>query len=120
MTQRTVLVRNETRDRILAESAEVADSSAKRKKGLLGRNTFVRGEGLWIVPCEGVHTWGMKFPIDVLYLDKKSRIRKVLRAMMPWRLSVCLSAHSVLELPAAVIEETGTQPGDQLDLSWVL
>jgi uncharacterized protein len=73
------------------------------------------GQGLWIVPCEAVHTCGMKFPIDVLYLDRKKRVRKLRRAMVPWRFSVCFLAHSVLELPAGVIEQTGTERGDQLD-----
>jgi hypothetical protein len=112
-----MLVRNETRNRVLADSAEVADSGATRRKGLLGRDRLPDGHGLWIVPCESVHTWGMRFPIDVLYLDRKQRVRKLRRAMVPWRVSMCLLAHSVLELPAGVIEQTGTQPGDQLDLS---
>lgn len=111
-----MLVRNETRNRVLAESAEVADTSAKRQKGLLGRDRLDAGQGLWIVPCESVHTWFMRFPIDVLYLDRKKKVRKLRKAMRPWRVSMCLLAHSVLELPAGVIEQTGTQKGDQLDL----
>jgi uncharacterized membrane protein (UPF0127 family) len=57
----------------------------------------------------------MRFAIDVLYLDRKKRVRKVRKAMVPWRFSLCLLAHSVLELPAGVIQDTGTEPGDQLD-----
>ena len=111
-----MLVQNETRHSVLAELADVADTSAKRRKGLLGRDSLPTGHGLWIVPCESVHTCGMRFPIDVLYLDRKKRVRKLRRAMPPWRLSLCLSAHSVLELPAGTIEQTKTQPGDQLVL----
>ncbi|HEX4807461.1 MAG TPA: DUF192 domain-containing protein, partial [Bryobacteraceae bacterium] len=106
-----------TRNSILAESADVADTSAKRRRGLLGLQSLPSGGGLWIVPCESVHTWGMRFPIDVLYLDRKKKVRKVRKAMGPWRLSMCLLAHSVIELPAGVIELSGTLPGDQLDLS---
>jgi uncharacterized protein len=113
---RRMLVQNETRHSVLAELADVADTSAKRRKGLLGRDSLPTGHGLWIVPCESVHTYGMRFPIDVLYLDRKKRVRKLRRAMLPWRLSLCLSAHSVLELPAGTIEQTKTQPGDQLVL----
>ncbi len=109
-----MLVRNETRNSLLADSADVADSSAKRQKGLLGRDSLPTGYGLWIVPCEAVHTCGMRFPIDVIYLDRKKRVRKLRRAMVPWRLSMCVLAHSVLELPAGVIQQTGTQTGDQL------
>jgi uncharacterized protein len=113
----TMLVRNETRNTVLADAAEIADTSAKRCRGLLGRDHLPHGQALWIVPCEGVHTWAMKFPIDILYLDRKNRVRKVRKVMKPWRLSLCLLAHSVLELPAGIIEQTGTQPGDQLNLS---
>ena len=112
-----MLVRNETRNRVLADSADIADTSAKRRKGLLGRDSLPNGQALWIVPCESVHTCGMRFPIDVLYLDRKKRVRKLRRVMIPWRFSMCLFAHSVLELPAGIIEQTGTQAGDQLDLS---
>ena len=109
-----MLIRNETRNSVLADAAEVADTSATRRHGLLGRDRLPDGHGLWIVPCESVHTCFMKFPIDVVYLDRKQRVRKVSRAVPPWRLSMCLLAHSVLELPAGVIDESGTQPGDQL------
>ena len=115
-----MLVRNQTRDSVLADSADIADSSAKRQKGLLGRDSLPPGHGLWIVPCEAVHTCGMRFPIDVLYLDRKKRVRKLRRAMVPWRLSMCVFAHSVLELPAGVIQQTGTQTGDQLDFVRVI
>lgn len=109
-----IRVRNETRDSLLAESVEVADTSAKRRKGLLGRDTLGRGEGLWIVPCEAIHTCGMRFPIDVLYLDQRRKVRKSCKAVAPWRLSLCLFAHSVLELPAGTIEQSSTRKGDQL------
>lgn len=109
-------MRNSTRNSVLAECADVADTSAKRQKGLLGRDSLSAGLGLWIIPCEAVHTCGMRFPIDVLYLDRKKRVRKLRSAMVPWRFSICLLAHSVLELPAGVIEQTGTQRGDQLNL----
>lgn len=71
---------------------------------------------MWIVPCESVHTFFMKFPIDLVYLDKKRRVLKVRPAVPAWRLSACLRAHSILELPAGTIERTGTAPGDQLSI----
>jgi uncharacterized protein len=95
----------------------VANDSRSRRKGLLGRNGLAPGEGLWIVPCESVHTWGMRFPIDVVYLDRKNRVRKLRRDMAPWRISMCLLARSVLEFPAGTIARTLTQPGDQFVLS---
>jgi uncharacterized protein len=111
-----MLGRNVTRNSVLAESADIADTSGQRQKGLLGRDNLPVGQGLWIVPCESVHTCGMKVAIDVLYLDRKKRVRKLRRSMLPWRLSMCLLAHSVLELPAGTIEQTGTTAGDQLEL----
>ncbi len=74
------------------------------------------GGGLWIVPCESVHTFFMQFPIDLVYIDRNNRIRKVRESVPPWRLSVCLSAHSILELPAGTIRRTQTQRGDTLQI----
>ena len=111
-----VLVRNQTRKTVLAQAADVADSSAKRRTGLLKHERLEPGEGLWIVPCESVHTFFMKFPIDLVYLDKRRKVKKVRHAVPAWRLSACLSAHSVLELPAGTVKQTGTAVGDELEV----
>ena len=108
---------NATRQAVLATQLEVARSNAARRKGLLGRDRLAEGEGLWIAPCESVHTFFMRFPIDLVYLDRKHRIRKVRHAMTAWRVSACLTAHSVLELPAGVACATGTQCGDVLEFA---
>jgi hypothetical protein len=109
-----ISVRNRTRQTVLADRADKADTSAARRVGLLHHKSLAPGEGLWIVPCESVHTFFMKFPIDLVYLDKRLRVRKVRHAVPPWRLSACLTAHSVLELPAGSAAETGTAVGDEL------
>ena len=109
-----IQVQNLTRKVELADRAEVADTSAKRRTGLLKHTGLEPGEGLWIVPCESVHSFFMKFTIDVLYLDRKHRVKKIRPEMAPWRISGCLTAHSVLELPAGTITRTGTVRGDQL------
>ncbi len=98
----------------MAEAADVADTGAKRRTGLLKHTRLEPGEGLWIIPCPSVHTFFMKFPIDLVYLDKHRKVRKVRHAVGPWRLSACLSARSVLELPAGTAARTGTRPGDEL------
>jgi|HubBroStandDraft_5_1064220.scaffolds.fasta_scaffold343648_1 uncharacterized membrane protein (UPF0127 family) len=108
-------VSNLNRGTVLATCLEVANTGPKRNKGLLGRKGLAPGEGLWIVPCESVHTFFMQFPIDLVYLDRKNRIRKLRSSVGPWRLSVCLSAHSILELPAGTIHDTQTEPGDILE-----
>jgi uncharacterized protein len=105
---------NLTRGTALAQNLEVAGTGKQRQKGLLGRDGLAPGEGLWIIPCESVHTFFMRFPIDLVYLDNEHRVRKVRSAVGAWRLSACLSAHSILELPAGTIHETETQRGDQL------
>src|SRR6516225_544364 len=106
-----IRVRNETRGTIVATAAEVADTGRKRRVGLLKKEKLERGEGLWITPCESVHTFFMRFAIDLVYLDRTKRVRKVRHAVPPWRISGCLTANSVLELPAGAAAESGTQPG---------
>jgi len=108
-------VRNVTRETELANRALAANTSALRKTGLLKHTSLPEGEGLWITPCEGVHTFFMKFAIDVLYLNKKKEVVKIRPNMPKSRLSLCLKAHSVLELPAGMAAKTGTQVGDQLE-----
>src|ERR1700678_3430089 len=110
-------VKNLTRQTVLASCLEVADSGAKRNKGLLGRKGLSPGEGLWILPCESVHTFGMQFSIDLVYLDRKHRIRKVRSGVPPWRISACLSARSVIELPSGTIHDTQSKAGDRLEFS---
>jgi uncharacterized membrane protein (UPF0127 family) len=93
---------------------DIADTSEKRRTGLLKHKSLEPGDGLWIVPCESVHTFFMKFPIDLVYVDKRQKVRKVRNAVPAWRLSACLSAHSVVELPAGTAERSGTKVGDVL------
>lgn len=108
---------NLTRGTVLASSLDVADRGETRRKGLLGRKSLAPGEGLWIVPCESVHTFRMQFAIDLVYLDKKKRIRKIRSSVGPRRVSACLTAHSVLELPSGTILDTQTQVGDVLEFA---
>jgi len=111
-----IVVRNQTRNTVLADAAELADTSAKRRTGLLKHDRLEPGEGLWIVPCESVHSFFMKFAIDLVYLDKHYKVKKVRHRMVPWRMSVCLAAHSILELPAGTVKATATEAGDQLEI----
>lgn len=112
-----VSIRNKTRGRLLGDAIEVADSGKTRRVGLLKRTGLAPGEGLWILPCEGIHTFFMKFPIDVLFLDRQKRVVKTVQAMEPWRLAVSLRGRSVVELPAGVIEQSGTSQGDEMEVS---
>jgi uncharacterized protein len=107
---------NVTRGTVLASQLELAGTGKTRNKGLLGREGLLPGEGLWIVPCESVHTFFMRFAIDLVYLDRKHQVRKVRNSVGPWRLSACFRAHSVLELPTGTIRQTQTQRGDKVDI----
>jgi uncharacterized membrane protein (UPF0127 family) len=119
LTQQDLRLRvsNLTRQTVLATSMEVANTDSKRRKGLLGRDGLSAGGGMWICPCEAVHTFWMRFSIDLVYLDRKYQIRKIKSDVRPWRLSGCLRAHSVIELPPGTIRATQTQPGDTLEFA---
>lgn len=113
-------VYNRTRNVLVAEAADVADTSQKRRDGLLKRTGLDPGEGLWIVPCEAVHCFFMKFTIDVLFLNKAKKVVKARPSLKPWRISGSLRSHSVLELPHGQIAATGTVRGDQLEFEKVI
>ena len=113
----TYQVRNLTRGTSIGNSIACAESSAERRTGLLKHTKLDEGEGLWIVPCEAVHTFFMKFALDLIYLDRRKRVRGVRKAVGPWRFSMCFAAHSVIELPVGTIDRTGTQRGDELELA---
>ena len=116
-TAKVVRAVNRTRETVIAERTEVADTAKLRNKGLLGRDSLAPGEGLWIVPCESVHTFWMRFAIDLIYLDRRSRIRKLREAVPAWRLSACLTAFSILELPAGAIRSSKSEVGDQVEFA---
>jgi hypothetical protein len=108
-------VTNQTKGRVLADRADMATTSVKRRTGLLKHTGLEPGEGLWIAPCESIHTFAMKFPIDVIFLNKKKQILKTRQNMVKSRIAFSLRAYSVLELPAGTLAETGTVAGDQLE-----
>ncbi len=112
-------VLNLSRQTEIGHRIAVADRGPVRRKGLLGRTGLEPGEGLWIVPCESVHTFGMKFAIDLIYLDRRLRVLKVRGSVGPARISACLRAHSILELRPGTVLATLTQPGDQLEFQAV-
>lgn len=111
---------NRTRQRQLASALAVADTHWSRLRGLLGLRSsdFRNGYGLWIVPCHGVHTLGMGFPIDVVYLDQAMTVIRVEAELRPWRVApVTMQAASVLELPCRTAVETGTAVGDRIEIT---
>src|SRR6266581_4925910 len=96
---------NSTKNQDLASRLAIAESIFSRMKGLLGRNSLDDGEGLLIRPSKGIHTFGMKFPIDAIFLNKENRITAVSKELPPNRLTpIYFSAACVIELPAGTVE----------------
>lgn len=106
---------NTTRGTVLGEGIRVADTALSRIVGLLGETRLRPGDGLLILPCQGVHTWGMLFPIDLVVLDGQWNVLAVRRRMQSFRLTrVFWRAAAVLELPVGVLDSTSTSVGDAL------
>jgi uncharacterized protein len=109
---------NLTRSMLLADRAELARSFWARGRGLLGRKGLAAGEGLVIYPNNSVHTFFMRFPIDVVFVDRKDRVVGLRPQMVPQRpFAGAWGAHYTIELPAGTIAATQTQLGDQLQLT---
>ncbi len=116
----SVYVYNKTQETFVATDATIANSYFPRLVGLLGKTKrwAQPGRGLWIVPSRGVHTIGMLFPIDLIFLSKEKQVVHVEEHVRPFRISaVSLKASSILELPAHTIYRTGTKIGDQLEIA---
>ena len=110
-------VLNTTKGTLLADKAIFAETLWKRLVGLLGREGLGEGEALVIRSCSAIHTFFMRFPIDVIFLDRASRVRKVIRGMRPFRLSsLVFGAREAVELPLGVIATTHTEVGDIIEI----
>ena len=111
----TMCVFNVTKQSLLGLHVTRAASPLARLKGLLGRLRLRTSEGLWTVPSQGVHTVGLAFPIDVIYIDSAYRVIHLVENLSPFRLApLKTQAHSVLQLAARAIHASRTQLGDQL------
>jgi uncharacterized membrane protein (UPF0127 family) len=118
----TGYVFNQTRQAFLATDLRVADTHFKRLVGLMGTASaaFAGGCGLWIKPCHGVHTMFMRFPIDVLYLDRDQRVIRIEENVRPWRVSpMMIECATVLELPAHTAWNTGSKVGDAMEIKMI-
>ncbi|MGH9431313.1 MAG: DUF192 domain-containing protein [Terriglobia bacterium] len=116
-----VLVRNLRNHTVMASHAEIAATHLRRFVGLMGRtrNWARSGNGLWIRPSVGVHTFGMLFPIDVILLDQGLRAIHLQENLRPFRISaIHREARSVLELPPFTISKTGTCVGDPIEITF--
>ena len=114
---RQVEVANLTRGTVLGSEIRIANTAMSRLVGLLGHSGLSPGDGLLIQPSSGVHTFGMRFPIDVVALDRQFCVRGIWEGLGPFRIAALgFKTHKVLELPVGAIRGSRTQVNDQLAL----
>ncbi len=112
-----VAVFNGTRGVLLAEKALLADTPRSRRRGLLGTDRLEDGSGMVLVPCRQVHTFGMRYAIDVVFVDRSLRVLRVVEGMRPWGAGApVLRGAAAIELPAGRVADTGTAPGDAIQV----
>src|SRR5262249_34885441 len=102
----------------LSMGVKLADTHFASLKGLLGKRKLKNDEGIWVVPSQGIHTLGVLFPIDVIYLDADKKVIHLVEHLRPFRLGpIKVGCESVLELPVRTIYASHTQIGDRLTIS---
>ena len=110
------MIRNASRDAVLAVDVSWARSARERTRGLLDRDSLEEGEALVISPCSSIHMFGMRFPIDAIFVNRDDTVIAAISRLKPWRFTrIYFTARHVIELPAGVIEDTGTQTGDRIE-----
>jgi len=111
-----VRVVSRTREILLGDKVRTASTFLSRFVGMLGTDAIADGEGLWIVPCRSVHTLGMRYPIDVAFLDARGVVVGILEGLPPNRVGrVFRGARGALELRSGILAATGTVPGNRLE-----
>jgi len=111
-----VRVVSRTREILLGDKVRTASTFLSRFVGMLGTDAIADGEGLWIVPCRSVHTLGMRYPLDVAFLDARGVVVGILEGLPPNRVGrVFRDARGALELRSGILAATGTVPGDRLE-----
>lgn len=116
----TFALENTRNGRLVADRVEPAFDSDTRRKGLMGRDGLAAGSALVIAPSNSVHTFFMRFPIDVVFVRRDGEVVKVRHAVAPWRLTGALGAFAVVELPAGTARTAEVGPGDRLALRPVI
>ena len=103
--------------RVICSRCVVADTFFSRLIGLLGRRELNADESLLLSPVSSIHTFFMRFAIDVVFLDRDLTVLSTREPLRPWRMASCRRAHSVLELPAGACRRWAVRPGDRLELA---
>jgi uncharacterized membrane protein (UPF0127 family) len=111
-----LVAENLTQKCVIASRIKATSDSSARRQGLLAVHDLDADSGIWLNPCEAVHTFGMKVAIDAVFLDARLRVRKISAHLKPNRIAFCLTAQSVLEIRAGGAGTSGLKCGDQLAL----
>jgi uncharacterized membrane protein (UPF0127 family) len=107
---------NATKKTVVSDNCHFANTVLKRVVGLLNRGKFDKGEGLLLDRCYGIHTFGMRFPIDVLFLDKDLCVIRAVKSLSPYRTCVVKKSVYVLEVPVGALDASRTGEGDQIQI----
>jgi hypothetical protein len=94
---------NQRTGQTIATAVEIADTRRSRRRGLLGRDALDPSAGLILTPCCAIHTAHMRFAIDVIFVDRTGRVRRIVNELPPWRAAWCVRAHAVVELAAGTL-----------------
>ena len=101
---------------MVAGTVELAITRATRRRGLLGRDGLPSGHALLIAPCSSIHTWFMRFPIDVIFVTRDGLVLKTRAAIPAWKMAFGWAAYATVELPAGAVAQAGVAAGDRLEL----
>jgi hypothetical protein len=105
---------NQTKGTVVAQEVRFARSIWSRFLGLMGQRSLPEGQALLLEPCSSIHCMFMRFPIDVIFLDREGRVVKVAPGVRPWRMAAAKGARSALELPAGLAARSQTEAGDKI------
>ncbi len=108
---------NKTKNQMIATHVELADTFIKRAVGLLGHKNLEKENCMWFDECRSIHTFGMRFSLDVIFVDKNMIVKKVFYNVKPGRITLPVwSARAAFEFTAGSLSSHNIQPGDQLDM----
>ena len=109
-------LRNASSSRVVADTVELAITRATRRRGLLGRDGLPSGHALLIAPCSSIHTWFMRFPIDVIFVRRDGLVLKTRAAIPAWKMAFGWAAYATVEVPSGAVALNSVKPGDRLEL----
>ncbi len=101
----------------ISTEISIGDTFISSFLGLMGEKEITPGKGLIIAPCNSIHTFFMRMPLDIIFIDKNNIALNVIENLQPWRISpIILNARSVIEVPSGTVKKTGTTQGDRLEI----